>query len=396
MDRPHLRALTGMRFLAAMHVVLFHYAQPHLADWPEWVRNIAGRGYVAVALFFILSGFILSYSYLDGRRPFDRTRFWIARIARIYPVYLLSLVLSWHFFFHNALDGRSFLVGVRDAMGTALATITLTQAWHPATACELNCPGWSLSAEAFFYLTLPFLIPHVMRLRQRDLAIGMGALWGLALVAPFLYVWLASDSPEVAQFWGQFISFTPLVRLPEFLFGVLLGRYFLGNLAEKRTLPRQGVVALAAAAVILVALAIPLTRYDALLEKLALTPLFGILILSLAMGEGHFAGFLATPVSVRLGEASYAVYLLHVPVENWMGYFGLVVAASTSHLLLYLAVTVGLSLLVFQELEEPARKAVRELAERRLRAGSAPPGRDVPVTSLDGSTAAARDLTRPR
>src|SRR5262249_8921155 len=91
-----LEALTGLRFLAAAHVLFFHAGLVQLPGVPVWVRNLAGHADLSVSLFFVLSGFILTYNYFDpvrGCRVGDR-QFWAARIARVYPVYLLGLLLA--------------------------------------------------------------------------------------------------------------------------------------------------------------------------------------------------------------------------------------------------------------------------------------------------------------
>ena len=94
MSRPSLRALTGIRFLAAYHVVLFH-----CTDWVHWTnpwaRSFVGSGYVAVSLFFVLSGFILTYTHCgeEPPKPIALRPFYVSRFARIYPVYAVGLLL---------------------------------------------------------------------------------------------------------------------------------------------------------------------------------------------------------------------------------------------------------------------------------------------------------------
>ena len=93
--RPHLRALTGLRFVAAFQVLAYH----GLGTGPQsawWMRSLVGSGYVGVSLFFVLSGFVLTYTYHDSLRDGTATRgaFVAARVARIYPVYLLSLLVA--------------------------------------------------------------------------------------------------------------------------------------------------------------------------------------------------------------------------------------------------------------------------------------------------------------
>ena len=136
--RRELPALTGVRFLAAWYVVLFH-ALPGLAHrypLPKLLGTFLSNGYLAVGLFFLLSGFILAYTYegqIDGAS--GRTRFWEARFARIYPVYLLSLVLS-------------YTLATSLPFGTRLAVLGMVQAWNPLNpdmAGAWNYPAWTLS-----------------------------------------------------------------------------------------------------------------------------------------------------------------------------------------------------------------------------------------------------------
>ena len=91
-----LDALTGLRFLAALHVVLFHFGKTLVAATPEGVRHWVGAGYSAVGVFFVLSGFVLAWNYLDGdgRMQAGPRAFWAARVARVYPVYALTFLLS--------------------------------------------------------------------------------------------------------------------------------------------------------------------------------------------------------------------------------------------------------------------------------------------------------------
>ena len=94
--KNHFRPLTSLRFFAAMHVLAFHNHLDALMDLPGGIRSIIRTGYVSVSLFFVLSGFILAYTYHGDREgvSFDRRSFWAARLARIYPVYLVGLLLA--------------------------------------------------------------------------------------------------------------------------------------------------------------------------------------------------------------------------------------------------------------------------------------------------------------
>lgn len=91
-ERSHLTALTGLRFLAAIHVVLFHRREA-FPGLPYAVENLLVSGNIGVNLFFVLSGFVLAYNYMNDDGLPSRREFWVARFARIYPVYLLAFLL---------------------------------------------------------------------------------------------------------------------------------------------------------------------------------------------------------------------------------------------------------------------------------------------------------------
>src|SRR5579864_7801332 len=100
-DRPRLPALTSLRFFAALHVFVFHMYAMKIASTAGWTRQISSIGYVGVSFFFVLSGFILVYTYAG--RQFSAAEFWRARFARTYPAYLFSLLFTAPFFFYVAL-----------------------------------------------------------------------------------------------------------------------------------------------------------------------------------------------------------------------------------------------------------------------------------------------------
>src|SRR5215470_10639156 len=139
--RPRLNALTTLRFFAALHVVLFHMRVVGiLPGGPWWHQNFASIGYVGVNFFFVLSAFSVR-------------KFWLARFARIYPAYVLSLIVAAPFFFFAVrhLDLPFFAWSKQHLLAACLLTIVLLQSWIPQAALTWNSVCWSLSVEAFFY-----------------------------------------------------------------------------------------------------------------------------------------------------------------------------------------------------------------------------------------------------
>jgi peptidoglycan/LPS O-acetylase OafA/YrhL len=213
-----LPALTGVRFLAAFYVLIFHFgasfAERHHA--PHRLCDFLNHGYIGVSIFFVLSGFILTYTYAgkmnDAR---ERTLFWEARFARIYPVYLLALLimLPWY-------------VRSEASWGYTVAVVAGVQAWFPSSwhlPMAWNTPAWTLSAEAFFYLLFPWMINRLYRISSRTLG---GLLGACLLYSIFCHSTELHPDPG----WGAPITSmlpVPLMRLPEFLLGICLGLFYL-------------------------------------------------------------------------------------------------------------------------------------------------------------------------
>jgi peptidoglycan/LPS O-acetylase OafA/YrhL len=314
--RSQLRPLTGLRFIAALQVLVFHCTR-----WPSWpvhplLRNIAGSGYVAVSLFFVLSGFILTYAHSGpSARPLERMVFYASRFARIYPAYAFALALVGPFFIVHTIR----IDGVVPFLAGAISVPLLVQAWVPTLAMAWNPPAWSLSAEAFFYLLFPLIAPRVVACR-RATAVRLGiACYAICLAAPLLYLRLAPDgstppSHESTAFWLSALRYNPAIRLPEFVIGILLGRWYLEGHVHRVLGGHAAAWSLLSVSALLLALAEgPHLPYPVVHNGL-FAPVMALLIASLAIGRGPVAAFLSTRPMVVLGEASYSLYVLHVPL----------------------------------------------------------------------------------
>ena len=346
LHRAPLPALTGVRFLAATQVVLYHFgsgfAQRH--HLPRPLTNLLINGWTAVTLFFILSGFILSYTY-SGQiaRPGGKLRFWEARFARIYPVYLLALLLSWPF------RGNP-------GLGLSIAVFTMVQAWNPFHANyggAWNSPAWTLSTEAFFYLLFPFFLPLLEKCSIRTLKYLAAA---AILVVLFGHTMTPSADP-LPRLTGLPL---PVFRFPEFLAGMALSLIFLRTPRRLRRLPL-------AYAAILATIIILMFVKGPWLSLLAI-PL-SVLIYELAAGDTLLVRLLGSKPFLLLGGASYAIYLLQEPVRSWThfavtGSTDLRVATGGIDTFLSPVILVAFSIGVFLFWEEPTRKRLRSWFKR--------------------------------
>jgi peptidoglycan/LPS O-acetylase OafA/YrhL len=311
---PRLEALTTLRFFAALHVVIFHLqVEGILTGGTWWYRNLAGIGYAGVDFFFVLSGFILVYTY--GGPALDSRRFWQARFARIYPAYLVSLVVAAPFFFQAVQTNYIpfFAWSQHHLAWACILTLTLLQSWNPQAALAWNPVCWSLSVEAFFYSFFPLLLGWTKRVSRGRLVVAIAACCGISFAISLAYLLVHPDglakvnSGETTLLWKNILSFNPLIRLPEFVAGMLTARLFLTAGTNRRfasALVGVGVVGLAV--IVLCAARIP----SSLMSPGLFAPLYAAIVYGLAL-RPRWASLLEMKGLVLLGNASYSLYLLH-------------------------------------------------------------------------------------
>jgi peptidoglycan/LPS O-acetylase OafA/YrhL len=310
--RSELRALTGLRAVAALAVVVSHTGVPTSA--PEPIRELAGWGYVGVPLFFMLSGFVLAYNYPDlSIRDLGRTvRFYVARIARVMPLYWLMLIYcaSLYAVVGHVQYRRVFVL---DVFGL--------QTWGGdllAAQSRYNGPGWSIGVELFFYALFPLLAPLIAWLYRRWSQKAMVAIVVVgALVAVALWLWfwstgraaLPAQNPASAHRW---LYRNPLPHLVEFVVGMAAAYLMASGLRIGSRGHHLLQAAVVAYVIGLATLRPPSSSLIAAGSYGALWVIpFAVLVISLGSGRGWFARLLSTGPMVTLGTASYALYLTH-------------------------------------------------------------------------------------
>ncbi len=354
-----MEKLTFTRFLAAASVVLTHFGRgiPFLDETP-WSYFLL-QGSFMVSYFFVLSGFIMAAVYWDLEDRADRRAYWVARFARIYPVYLLALV------FMMALDTEN---GPRPFVSFVL-NATMLQAWFPAFAMTGNPPGWSLSTEAFFYLVFPFCLPVLRALPGiwRPLVL-VGAVWLVSQVG--YHAGRQALAMGSSPFLHNALHYVPLMHLNSFLAGVA------ANLVLRRrgwrhpgVVSRTGAafpILLASSALVLLALwvlgrGLPLRGADLSAANGLLAPLFALFIAALATDGSRWTHWLGWAPLVALGEMSYAVYILQDPVREVVYRVGTgpVPLAPVPLFCVFLLVLVASSAIVWRWYERPLRRALR-------------------------------------
>lgn len=378
-----LPALTSLRFFAALAVVVLHY-RDLLGPLPAWLLHGIVGGQYGVTFFFVLSGFILTYKYkswfVHGVHDAAYWRFQRFRLARIYPIYVLGLLLDtpWHLIERVqagelAHDGPLY-------WASWLLNLVGLQAWVPAVPYAMfwNTPAWSVAAEFFFYATFPF-VTAVLARRLRSpgalaagfvAAIVLGTALSALVIHALVYQWQAS-----AQTQYIVIVYNPLLRYSEFLAGCLTGHYFLrtrgrsGYVGSWLFENRRGRNVACIVCLASVALRVGSADYtgpsawwwltDVSVKYSAYILPFGVLILAVASGPMWLSPLLENRGLILLGEASYALYIIHWSGTTFLRMHFLGNAGTPFVHSLFLIGTLALSVACYRWIEVPWRQRLR-------------------------------------
>ncbi len=361
-----LKPLTSLRFIAAFWVLLYHF-KDHLGLGMGQFGLVAD-GYLGVDLFFALSGFILAHVYLasvEGGR-FGYGGFLKNRIARVYPMHLAALSAMIMLFVGASAVGAG--VGSPDAFkwSDLPAHLFMVHAWGATPAVGWNFPSWSISAEWAAYLLFPLVAALVLKAQRWSAWLAAGAL-ALCLVSFAALSNLHQVLPWVGRDFSQMTAQIGALRiLPSFLLGVALYAFGRAHAAPKSW---AWPIALTSAAWI-----VTVTTFG-LWEGLVWFGLAGLLY-GLAETSRHGVDApMSGRVFVFLGAASYALYMIHLPIDIvWFHTLERLGVTEASDLMVRVGAMVGVfvvciaaSAVAYLVIEEPARNWVRKLELPRLR-----------------------------
>ncbi|MCT9809906.1 acyltransferase [Acidovorax sp. Be4] len=356
-DDKEILALTGLRFVAAFYVFVFHI---HIR-WPvtdaKFLGNILGQGAIGMSLFFILSGFVLAYRYADGKTPLRA--YLINRFSRIYPIYAAAALVTLPWIGISMGDGSAAEMGKAITQGFLLviANIFLVQAWFPQFFDYWNNGGsWSISVEAFCYVLLPFLLPTLTRLPPKRLLLVAIACYALATL-PGLVGFIFPDAPR-----GVYYSM-PIYRLPEFVIGVCCYLAFRNGWGEKFK-PIHQVAFLVTTTTYLGFFGPSIPNYVG--HNWIAVPFIAFMIFTLSNGKGILASSLSGSFLVWLGKISYSFYSFQALVIMFLiSYHDQILvrlpalANNKLFLLFALFILVLISAIGYYLIEEPARRRIK-------------------------------------
>lgn len=354
---PRLDGLTGLRWWAAFGVFLFHMRV--FAPLPEPVSGAFDYGYLGVTFFFVLSGYVLTWSMRPG---ISKSTFYWRRFARIWPSTMVALVLAVPVFYTlGPIVEGSFLKPFD--FWILLLSVVMLQAWfaNPLILFSGNPAAWTLSVEALFYLLHPWISRVLIPMSKRG-AIGLSVFaifWAFGYRAAF-WIW-----PES---WLAFVPM-PITRVPEFLLGMGLA-WGMRNGWRPRIPPLIGVGSLFVSVILMM---IP-----RLVPELWPFSFFAneIFILAVALAivsiagralRGHRSMF-EQRWQVKLGEWSFAFYLIHATVIYFaLGLFGFQEPAwrNAVWFVLILIIDIVLAWMLYALVEHPVERRMRRWKNAR-------------------------------
>jgi peptidoglycan/LPS O-acetylase OafA/YrhL len=295
--------------------------------------------------------------YFRSGKKLDLGSYSTARFSRIYPVYILAFAVTCLYYLDLMARMKSPKIW---------ANIFLYQSWIPTYSQSFNMAAWSLSVEAFFYILFPFLVIWLARVPPRRIIWLSIGFWVVSqIVHSTMYVTMMPDAHLL-------LGYFPLFHLSAFLLGLGGGIWFVTRPSELTV--NQSVnrvllfVALGLVSAALIGRQLAPRLFRSLsLDVGSLAPLFLVIILTLALDQGSLSRWLSHPWLVRLGDASYALYILHVPVRWWIERTLAATGASVSFATMYyfyLPFMIALSVLVFVWIERPAQNWLRHNMNR--------------------------------
>ncbi len=362
--RADLPALTGIRGLAAWFVVLYHIRVGAVSYLPAEAGFVLSKGYLAVDLFFMLSGFVLWLNYSDRLRqggPAAVPKYLARRVARVWPLHLFILALTVAYAALVAATGE--LNRAHYPWHELPLHVLLVHNWGFTDALTWNDPSWSISGEAAAYLLFPLIVLG-LDWRRLSPALAMAALLALAVLLAGTMGWNGADILD-----RDIPRFGLLRAIAEFSMGTIVCALWL------RWRSRPGPAFALAGALCGGALLLGFAT-DA--PETLVVPLFlAGLLLVLALTADRPGNPLAARPVVYLGEISYSTYLVHFLLYIVFKILFVADPANVGPALiaLFLLLTLLASAALYHGVERPAQRALNRLFDRRLSTSPAFRGR---------------------
>lgn len=345
--KKHFEILDGLRGVAALAVVTFHFMEMVISDYS---KNFIGHGFLAVDFFFCLSGFVIGYAYDDRIGKMGVLQFFRARLIRLHPLVLLGSVLGLLSFLFDPFAPHSNVYSTGRLALLFLSSIFLIPfPVMPERAFNLfsfNAPAWSLFWEYIANIVYALVL---WRISRRLMIV-------LLILSAAAVCWVAHRSGSVMGGWGGSTFWDGGVRVSwSFLAGLLI--YRSGWIIQNR-------LGFAGLSVLLVlAFIIPFSKWNWLTEPVIVLFYFPLLI---ALGAGARVSKALKRLCIFSGKISYPLYMTHYAVIWMFGNYYTSHKPGTTSLFLIIPISIialiALAWLVMIVYDTPVRRRLNRRA----------------------------------
>ncbi|OCK50581.1 hypothetical protein BA768_05375 [Chryseobacterium sp. CBo1] len=299
--------LTFTRFVAAIAIVAYHFGRPLNIFSHPLVSKILTQANIGVSFFFILSGFVMIIAY-GSKKNIDSYSYLKNRFSRIYPLYLFAILLM---LILQTFDAKEDFV-----FSDLLLNVLMLQAWFPEKVFTVNLTGWSLSVEFLFYAIFPLMFNFFyQKYKLKQLVIPVFLIWlftQIFLICAINGHWVIVNE----SITKKFLLYFPLMHINQFLAGNLAGLFFIQHL-KNRSGNYDLIITLLFCLIPLALIFRPeyLNYHDGLLALI-----FIPLIIFISLNTGIITKIFSKKIFVFLGEISYGIYILQIPVFGFTEY----------------------------------------------------------------------------
>ncbi|ENT2127126.1 acyltransferase family protein [Escherichia coli] len=353
MRAERLNSLTSLRAFAALGVFFSHMAVIQNSSNRDFASSFEyfKLGYSGVTFFFILSGFILTYSFTISLRNGNGSfvDFLAHRVFRIYPVHLLCLTV---FIVGHSILGGGFSPNILSIIKNAL--LIQSYSVDKEDYFSFNAVSWSISVEMFFYVSFCFIIFA----RKRMLA-----LFAALILINVIYMASYGEISDAFSHWFFYIN--PFNRLPDFLIGIILCKLYF----EFKSKPSYLVLSFAEiSSVVFILMSVYMVaksqnsnglQYDALF-----IPSMAFSILVFSFNGGIISKIISNKVMILLGDASFSFYLVHTIVISTLSKFfnvsGLGAISVIKFIVMALFASLFISIMMYLFFEKPINNKLRK------------------------------------
>lgn len=299
----YLNRLSGLRFVAASYTIFFHYW-----SFPDsnFLNSFVSHGHISVPFFFLLSGFVLSYSYdqFDFSTHKKKITYLKNRLLRILPLYYLSLLLCIPMFY---LKYKASPLSLGELIASFFGHLTFSHSLFPFSKIinSWNVHTWSLSVEAFLYLLSPFIFSMLSKinLKRRILFLALSVFVNCAI--------FILDLSRISLF-DKISSFFAPLYVSIFFIGILLAKFYIKYEYKLSKFSFWGFWGSSVSLIMLFSMGLDEKFYSSFNPIFIF--LFSVLIISSCFPL-RSNSFMGSKLMIHLGDASYGMYILQAPAK---------------------------------------------------------------------------------